>query len=158
MSLLASSGFGPYTILQKIKEINLLPIIQAETIKILKKIDMLGMDPLSALSQAKDKPSSRALGEFLNGYVSAIQSGGNVVNYLKSKMISSYDRLENIEKSSVEKLSGVVHGWLTMQIVILAVFILVAAIGSNPLTDSGGSTTSDPPYLLLIFSPIISIA
>ena len=26
MSLLASSGFGPYTILQKIKEINLLPI------------------------------------------------------------------------------------------------------------------------------------
>ena len=157
MSLLASSGFGPYTILQKIKEINLLPIIQAETIKILKKIDMLGMDPLTALSQAKDKPSSRALGEFLSGYVSAIQSGGNVVNYLKSKMTGSYDRLENIEKSSVEKLSGVVHGWLTMQIVILAVFILVAAIGSNPLTDSG-STTSDPPYLLLIFSPIISIA
>lgn len=158
MSLLASSGFGPYTILQKIKEINLLPIIQAETIKILKKIDMLGMDPLAALSQAKDKPSSRALGEFLNGYVSAIQSGGNVVNYLKSKMSSSYDRLENIEKQSVEKLSGVVHGWLTMQIVILAVFILVAAIGSNPLTNSGASTTSDPPYLLLIFSPIISIA
>ena len=158
MSLLASSGFGPYTILQKIKEINLLPIIQTETIKILKKIDMLGMDPLTALSQAKDKPSSRALGEFLNGYVSAIQSGGNVVNYLKSKMASSYDRLENIEKSSVEKLSGVVHGWLTMQIVILAVFILVAAIGSNPLTNSGSSTTSDPPYLLLIFSPIISIA
>src|SRR6185437_11462473 len=104
------------------------------------------------------RPSSRALGEFLNGYVSAIQSGGNVVNYLKSKMISSYDRLENIEKSSVEKLSGVVHGWLTMQIVILAVFILVAAIGSNPLTGSGDSTASDPPYLLLIFSPIISIA
>lgn len=159
VSLLASSGFGPYTILQKLKEIALLPIIQTEIIKILKRIDMLGVDPLTALSQAKDKPSSKGLGEFLGGYVSAIQSGGNVINYLKSKMSSAYDRLENYEKQSVEKISGIVHAWLTMQIVILAVFILVAAIGSNPLSStSGGSTNSQPPYLLLIFSPIISIA
>ena len=159
VSLLASSGFGPYTILQKLKEISLLPIIQTEIIKILKRIDMLGVDPLTALSQAKDKPSSKGLGEFLGGYVSAIQSGGNVINYLKSKMSSAYDRLENYEKQSVEKISGIVHAWLTMQIVILAVFILVAAIGSNPLSStSGGSTNSQPPYLLLIFSPIISIA
>lgn len=158
VSLLSSSGLGPYTILQKIKEINLLPIIRGETVKILKRIDMLGIDPLTALSQAKDKPSSRALGEFFGGYVSSIQSGGNVVNYLKSKMSSSYDRLESSEKQSVEKLSGVVHAWLTMQIVILAVFIIAAAIGSNPLTSSSGGSGSQPPYLLLIFSPIISIA
>lgn len=158
MSLLASSGLGPYTMLQKIKEINLLPVIRSESIKILQRIDMLGIDPLTALSQAKDKPSSKALGEFLSGYVSAIQSGGNVVNYLKSKMLSSYDRLENLEKQSVEKLSGIVHAWLTMQIVILAVFILIAAIGSNPMTGSASSTGSDPPYMLLIFSPVISIA
>ncbi|MDE1861571.1 MAG: type II secretion system F family protein [Thaumarchaeota archaeon] len=158
VSLLASSGLGPYTILQKIKEINLLPVIRAETVKILKRVDMLGIDPLTALSQAKDKPSSRALGEFLGGYVSAIQSGGNVINYLKSKMSSSYDRLEASEKQSVEKLSGIVHAWLTMQIVILAVFILVAAMGSNPITGSAGGQGSQPPYLLLIFSPVISIA
>jgi len=158
VSLLSSSGLGPYTILQKIKEINLLPIIRGETVKILKRIDMLGIDPLTALSQAKDKPSSRALGEFFGGYVSAIQSGGNVVNYLKSKMSSSYERLESSEKQSVEKLSGIVHAWLTMQIVILAVFILAAAIGSNPLTGSSGGGSPQPPYLLLIFSPIISIA
>lgn len=158
VSLLVSSGLGPYTILQKLKDVELLPIIRAETVKILKRIDMLGIDPLTALAQAKDKPSSRALGEFLGGYVSAIQSGGNVINFLKSKMSSSYDRLESSEKQSVEKLSGIVHAWLTMQIVILAVFILVAAIGSNPLTGSDGSGGSQPPYLLLIFSPLISIA
>ncbi len=157
MSLLASSGLGPYTMLQKIREINLLPVIQTEIVKIIKRIDLLGVDPLTALNQAKDKPSSKALGEFLSGYVSAIQSGGNVVNYLKSKMTGSYDRLENAEKQSVEKLSGVVHGWLTMQIVILSIFILIAAIGSNPMTGSADNTPSQPPYLLLIFSPAISI-
>jgi flagellar protein FlaJ len=157
VSLLAASGLGPYTILQKIQAINLLPIIRGEAVKILKRIDMLGVDPLVALTQAKDKPSSRALGEFLGGYVSAIQSGGNIVNYLKSKMTSSFERLENVEKQSVEKLSGIVHAWLTMQIVVLAVFILVAAMGSNPLSNSGTTTPPDPPYMLLIFSPIMSI-
>ncbi|HJU13843.1 MAG TPA: type II secretion system F family protein [Candidatus Nitrosotalea sp.] len=157
VSLLAASGFGPYTIFQKLKEVTLLPTIRAESIKILKRIDMLGIDPLTALYNAKDKPSSRGLGEFLSGYVSAIQSGGNVINYLKSKMESAFERYENVEKQSVEKVSGIVHAWLTMQIVILSVFILIAAIGSNPLSGSSTDTNSQPPYLLLIFAPIMSV-
>jgi archaeal flagellar protein FlaJ len=158
VSLLATSGFGPYTILQKIKGISLLPTIQAESIKILKRIDMLGVDPLTALSEAKDKPSSRALGEFLGGYVSAIQSGGNVINYLKTKMQSSFERFESLEKQSVEKINGIVHAWLTMQIVILAVFIMMAAIGSNSMgIDSTNAGNSQPPYVLLSFAPVMSI-
>jgi len=157
VSLLAASGFGPYTIFQKIKEIRLLPIMRIEAIKILKRIDLLGTDPLTAITETKEKQASRSLGEFLSGYVSAIQSGGNVANYLKTKMKGTYEILENREKNSVEKLSGVIHGWLTAQVVMLAVFILISAIGSNPLTGSGNQTNSDPPYALLIIGPIISL-
>src|SRR5437867_10166441 len=107
--------------------------------------------------QAKDKQGSRMFGEFLAGYVSAIQSGGNVINYLKTKMESVFESLESREKQSVEKLNGIIHAWLTCQIVILAVFILLAAIGSNPIGGtSGAQTQSDPPYMLLIFSPAMS--
>ncbi len=160
VALLAAGGLGPYSIFQKIKEINLLPTSRQESIKILKRVDMLGLDPLTALNQAKDRPSSKALGEFLSGYVSAIQSGGNVINYLKSKMSSAYERLQNKEKQSIEKLSGLVHAYLTMQIVILAVFILVASIGATPLQGylaSPTATNSSPPYTMLIFPPIMSI-
>ena len=157
VSLLAASGFGPFTIFQKIKEMRLLPLMRIESIKILKRIDLLGVDPLTAITETKEKQASRLLGEFLSGYVSAIQSGGNVANYLKTKVKSAYDLLENKEKLSVEKLSGVIHGWLTMQIVVLAVFILMSAIGSNPLTGSGTQTNTDPPYVLLIIGPIISV-
>lgn len=156
ITLLATSGFGPYTMLQKVKEINLLPVIRAETVKILKRIDMLGVDPLTALNESKDKPSSKALGEFLSGYVSAIQSGGNVVNYLKTKMASAFERFENMEKQSVEKVNGIIHAWLTIQIVVLAVFILIAAVGSNPM-NSGGGKPAEPPYMLLMFAPIMSV-
>lgn len=159
VTLLAASGLGPYTILQKIKEINLIPVIQRESIKFLKRIDVLGVDPLTALNQAKDRPSSKALGEFLSGYVSAIQSGGNVLNYLKSKMFSTFERLQNTEKAATEKISGVVHAYLTMQIVILAVFILVASVGATPLSGYLGNptaTNSNPPYVILLFPPMMS--
>jgi len=102
----------------------------------LKKIDMLGIDPLTALNQAKDKSSSKALGEFLSGYVSAIQSGGNIINYLKSKMQSAFERYENVEKQSVEKVSALVHAWLSGQIVVLAVFIVMSTMSSNPILGS----------------------
>ena len=158
VSLLAASGLGPYLILKKIRDIELLPIIRTECVKILKKIDMLGTDPLTALNQAKDKPSSKALGEFLGGYVSAIQSGGNVVNYLKSKMESAYERYENAEKQSVEKISAIVHGWLSGQIVVLAVFIMLSAMSSNPIMGGQASSTPDSSsdYYLLIIGPIMS--
>jgi len=146
VSLLASSGFGPYTIFQKFREIDLLPLVKTESIKILKRIELLGLDPLDAIVQAKDRQGSRVFGEFLSGYVSAIQSGGNVINYLKTKMEGAFDTLESREKQGVEKLSGIIHAWLTMQIVILSVFILLSAIGSK----------SDPPYMLLVFAPAMS--
>lgn len=156
VGLLAASGLGPYLILKKIRDIDLLPIIRTECVKILKKIDMLGVDPLNALNQAKDKPSSKALGEFLGGYVSAIQSGGNVINYLKSKMESSFERFQNAEIQSVEKVSAVVHGWLSGQIVVLAIFIMMSAMGSNPIM--GGSTSdSRSSYYMLAIAPIMSV-
>lgn len=161
VTLLAESGLGPYNICQKIKDIVQLPVIRQESIKILKRIDTLGLDPLTALNQAKDRPSSKALGEFLGGYVSAIQSGGNVVNYLKSKMASAYERLQNQEKQSTEKLSGLVHAYLTMQVVLLAVFILFSALGAVPLQGYMSSaiigSSGPPPYMMLAF-PIIMTA
>jgi len=158
VTLLATSGLGPYFIFKKLKEINLLPTIKIESEKILKRIDLLGLDPLTAMNQAKDKPSSKALGEFLSGYVSSIQSGGNVLNYLKSKMTTAYENHENAQKQSIEKISGVVHGWLSMQIVILAVFIMISAMGSGVISGAT-TTTTDSSYqnYLLLVAPVMSV-
>ena len=108
-TLLASSGFGPYTIFQKMKDFKLLPAIRLETEKILKRIDILGLDPLTVMMQTKDRSTSSELGEFFNGYVSCIRGGGDVVNYLKSKMNSAFDRYAEIEKQSVNTVKTLVE-------------------------------------------------
>jgi len=155
VTLLATSGFGPYTIFQKMKDFNLLPSIKLESEKILKRIDLLGMDPLTVMRQTKDRCSSRDLGEFFNGYVSAIQGGGDVVNYLKTKMDGAFDRYSDIEKESVEKVKALVETYMTMQIVVLAVYI-IATVVSSPSNNSS-SSNFDIQYAVIFFPPLISI-
>ena len=92
VTLLSSAGIGPYFILEKLRSMQLLPTIRIESQKMLKRIDLLGLDPLTVMSQAKDRSSSKGLGEFFSGYVSTIESGGDIMNYLKSKMKNADNR------------------------------------------------------------------
>lgn len=155
VTLLATSGFGPYTIFIKIKEMELLPNVRKEAMKILKKIDILGMDPLTVMKEVKDKGPSN-FGEFLSGYVSAIQSGGDVVNYLKTKMSSAFDLYENAQKGLVEQVKALVDTYMTMQIVILAVYIIITATTTGGIGTPPLETDIDPLYLVIIMPPLIS--
>lgn len=154
VTLLATSGFGPYTIFQKMREIKLLPKISLESEKIIKRIDILGLDPLSVMLEIKQKTKSKSFGEFLNGYVSSIQSGGDVVNYLKSKMNSAFDAYENTQKESVGKVKALIESFMTIQIVILAVYIIITATST---TGQDQSSNNDLLYMVMILPPIISV-
>ena len=155
VTLLATSGFGPYSIFIKIKDMELLPNVRNESIKILKKIDLLGMDPLTVMTEVKDKGPSN-FGEFLSGYVSAIQSGGDVVNYLKTKMDNAFELYESAQKGLVEKVKALVDTYMTMQIVILAVYIIITATTTGGINGPALKTDIDPLYLVIIMPPVIS--
>ncbi|QUC65461.1 type II secretion system F family protein [Nitrosopumilus sp. K4] len=154
VTLLATSGFGPYTIFQKMREIKLLPKISLESEKIIKRIDILGMDPLTVMMQIKEKTTSKSFGEFLNGYVSSIQGGGDVVNYLKSKMNSAFDAYANTQKESVEKVKALIEAFMTMQIVVLAVYIIITATSSTGVEQS--SEGLDPFFMIIVLPPVVS--
>ena len=155
VTLLATSGFGPYSIFIKIKDMDLLPNVRKEAMKILKKIDILGMDPLTVMMEVKNKGPSN-FGEFLNGYVSAIQSGGDVVNYLKTKMDGAFDLYESAQKDLVEKVKALVDTYMTMQIVILAVYIIITATTTGGIGGPPLKTDIDPLYLVIIMPPLVS--
>ncbi|MBS3926477.1 MAG: type II secretion system F family protein [Nitrosarchaeum sp.] len=155
VTLLATSGFGPYTIFIKIKEMELLPNVRIESLKILKKIDILGMDPLSVMSDVKNNGPSN-FGEFLSGYVGAIQSGGDVVNYLKTKMTSAFEIYESTQKNLVEKVKALVDTYMTMQVVVLAVYIIITATTTGGVGPAPLETDFDPLYLVIFMPPLVS--
>jgi flagellar protein FlaJ len=155
VTLLATSGFGPYTIFLKIKELDLLPNVRIESIKILKKIDILGKDPLVVMSETKERGISK-FGEFLSGWVSSIQSGGDVVSFLKSKMDSAFEIYESQQKESANKVQTLVETYMTMQIVILAIYIIVTATSTGGVGTAPDPNSVDPLYLVITLPPIIT--
>jgi flagellar protein FlaJ len=155
VTLLAISGFGPYTIFLKIKDLDLLPNVRIESIKILKKIDILGKDPLAVMAETKGKVSSD-FGEFLSGWVSSIQGGGNVVNYLTTKMNTAFELYESQQKELAGKVQTLVETYMTMQIVVLAIYIIITATSTGGVGTSPGPDDIDPLIIVVIMPPLVS--
>jgi len=156
VTLLATSGFGPYSIFIKIKELDLLPNSRIESIKILKRIDILGKDPLQVMSDVKDKTSSE-FGEFLSGWVSSIQSGGDVVSYLTAKMNNAFEVYEAQQKELAGKVQTLIETYMTMQIVVLAIYIIVTATSTGGMSTSQVSSDFDPLVMVIIMPPGVSL-
>ncbi len=156
VTLLATSGFGPYTIFKKIKDLELLPNVRIESIKILKKIDILGKDPLTVMAETRAS-GSRGFGEFLSGWVSTIQSGGDVVNYLKTKMDTAFEIYESQQKELAGKVQTLVETYMTMQIVVLAIYIILSATSTKGIGSVPGPDDFDPIYLVVIMPPTVSL-
>ncbi len=153
VTLLSSAGIGPYFMLQRIKSMELIPTIKNETHKMLKRIDLLGVDPLEVMRQVRVHSSSKALGEFFDGYVSTVESGGNIVSYLKSKMKTVFDRHAESQKQAVVKLGALVEAYMTIQVVLLAVYIIGAAVISDPFSNE----TNNTELIFLILTPLIAV-
>lgn len=154
VTLLATSGFGPYTIFLKIKDLDLLPNVRLESIKILKRIDILGKDPLVVMSETNEKGSN--FGDFLSGWVSAIQSGGDVVNYLTTKMYSAFEMYESQQGELAKKVETVIETYMTMQVVVLAIYIIVTATSTGGVGTVPGPNDIDPLYMVIIMPPLVS--
>ncbi|MEX0863042.1 type II secretion system F family protein [Nitrosopumilus sp.] len=154
VTLLATSGFGPYTIFLKIKDLDLLPNVRLESMKILKRIDILGKDPLIVMSETNERGSS--FGDFLNGWVSAIQSGGDVVNYLTTKMNSAFEIYESQQGELAKKVETVIETYMTMQVVVLAVYIIITATSTDGVGTAPGPNDIDPLYMVIIMPPLVS--
>ena len=155
VTLLATSGFGPYTIFLKIKELDLLPHSRLESIKILKRIDILGKDPLIVMAGTDERGSS--FGDFLNGWVSAIQSGGDVVNYLATKMNSAFQLYESSQSELAKKVETVIETYMTMQVVVLAIYIIVTATSTDGVGTPPVEGEFDPLYMVIVLPPVVSL-
>jgi len=156
VTLLATSGLGPYSIFLKIKELELLPNVRIESIKILKQIDILGKDPLVVMAETKEKGFA-GFGEFLSGWVSTIQSGGDIVNYLKTKMNSGFESYEAQQKELASKVQTLVETYMTMQIVVLAVYIIVTATSTGGVGTTPQPGDFDPLFMVIIMPPVVSL-
>jgi flagellar protein FlaJ len=162
-TLLAASGVTIYESWKKICKIELLPNFQKEAKEIVRQVEVLGYDPLTVMYKRAEKTKSKNYREFLLGYISSVRSGGNIVNFLKSKLRSIFEVQSQAAIRSVERLGTLVEGYAVMLIVTLCSYILFIIFATTsvfePMRMSGtpGVDTTTVCILIFFVTPLISI-
>ncbi|MEM2465961.1 MAG: type II secretion system F family protein [Candidatus Bathyarchaeia archaeon] len=162
-TILAASEVTLYESWKKLSTIEQLPQFRKEAREVIRQVEVLGYDPLTAMQRQAEKTRSKNYREFLLSYVSAIKSGGNVVNFLKSKLRSIFDVQSAAAIRSIERLGTLVEAYAVMLIVTLCSYILFIVFSTTsifePTRITGTPSISTDVVCLLIFllTPLISL-
>ncbi|MEM3579061.1 MAG: type II secretion system F family protein [Candidatus Bathyarchaeia archaeon] len=162
-TILAASEVTLYESWRKLRNIDHLPTFQKEAKEVVRQVEVLGYDPLTVMQKRAEKTKSKTYREFLLGYVSAVRSGGNIVNYLRSKLRSIFEIQSAAAIRSIEKLGTLVEAYAVMLIVTLCSYILFIIFSSTAIfepmkaTGTPGISTEVVCLLIFVLTPLISI-
>jgi flagellar protein FlaJ len=85
MAAIASSGVPPYSMFKILKNFKEYGEISNESGKIVRNIDLFGLDETRAIKEVIQRTPSRPFKEFLQGILSTIKTGGNLELFLKQQ-------------------------------------------------------------------------
>ncbi|MFW5852462.1 MAG: type II secretion system F family protein [Nanoarchaeota archaeon] len=83
MAAVASSGVSPSSMFQLISESNDYGEVSVEVEKVVEYVELFGYDIMSAVQRVSTTCPSRLLKEFFEGFVSTVQSGGELKDFLR---------------------------------------------------------------------------
>jgi len=160
-ALMAASGVSLYESWKKLRKITLLPRFRDEAEEVIRQVEVLGKDPLTAMYELSEKTGSRMYRDFLGGFISSIKSGGKVSDYMRSKLRTIFELRSKAMTRSTEKIATLVEGYSVMLIVILCVYILYVLLSSTASLElMAGISIPTSPYIAYLVTflvmPLIS--
>ena len=83
MGALSQTGIPPYVMFKLISKFDEYGEIAKEMKKIVRNIEVFGMDPITAIKEVAKRTPSEQFRQLLMGFVTTTESGGNIKLYLK---------------------------------------------------------------------------
>lgn len=128
MAVLSASGMTPENILKEIASDDNNEPLTVEFRKMVRDMNLLGMDFTQALAEERRRSPSAALNSFLDGMMSTASSGADIQQYLvkQGKALMSDKRLRS--KSISESLGVVAEMYTTVLVVMPLILIILFAV------------------------------
>ena len=130
-TLLAASGISPYESWKRMRKLKFLPVFSKEADEIVRKVEVLGKDPLTVMNQRAEEVKSKIYRNFLGGFVSSTRSGGKIVEYLKSELKAIFEVRNIMMTRSIDKIAALVEAYTVMLMVVLCAYILFVVFFSH---------------------------
>jgi len=136
MAVLAAAGLPPERVFRSLAHSDEEKSVVAEESKmIIRDIDMLGFDVLTALANARERSPSKTFSDFLEGFTAATRSGGDLKKYLLSSAKEIMELRRIAAKQLVETLGMIAEAYVSMLVVfpliLIIMFSVMGLVGGN---------------------------
>jgi len=146
MAVMASAGVNPYEIFKSLARGDLVPSITPIAATIVRDVELLGFDALSAIMRAAKLSPSPRLRVFLDGIVATIHTGGDLASYLHGAMEEAL-RTERVRLRELAETLSVFGEAFVALFVAGPIFITIMLTLMAILGGTGGM---DPMSILML--------
>jgi flagellar protein FlaJ len=152
MSILAGAGVPPDFIWRSLAQIDSSLSISNVARNVVRDVELFGFDVISALETTSKRTPSERFKEMIEGFISVVYSGGNLVKYLRDRS-QQYMKLKKIAlKRFSDNLGVLAEFYVTLMVAGSLIFVVMLAVMS--MLGSGGFGFLDSRLLLQLLTYI----
>jgi len=124
MAVLASAGITPEQMFHSLAEEDNTDVVNEEAKMVVRDMSLLGMDLEHALEASEARSPSQAYSDFLEGFVSASRTGGDVKSYLL-RSASAFMLDKRLKARAIGESVGFVAELYTILLVVAPLLLLI---------------------------------
>jgi flagellar protein FlaJ len=143
MGAIAESGVPPQIIFQLMAQFKEYGEVSREMEKIVRNINMFGIDPLTSVKEVAQKTPSDSLRQLLYGFVTTTESGGNIKTYLKNAGTQALFEWRMKRERFLQQLSAYAEFYTGLLIAAPLFMIAIFAVMNMIQPTLGGYTILD---------------
>lgn len=155
VTIMASGGIPPYVSFKRLSEVSLMPAVRKEAKDIIKDVEILGIDQLTALNNAAKKNPLDIFRDFVSGYASTVIIGGDVSHFLETKAQDIFKTRATRVKAAAERLGMLLETFIIIMVLMSLCFYILFSV--EAIYSTGLASYSTMLLYTYVFTPMLSI-
>ncbi len=152
MAILAGAGVPPDNIFRSLSKIPQKLAIVDESRTVVRDVELFGADIITALDNASRRTASQKFKELLEGFITTIHSGGNLMSYLLQRSRQNM-RSKRIALRKFSDTLGILSEFY-VTLLVAGPLILVVMLAVMSMLGGPGLGILDPTLLLMLLTYI----
>lgn len=157
LSVLMSGGVSPIELFRRLSTSKLFPAAAKEAKRILINVDILALDPLSAIDRAARYTPNKMFSDFLSGYMAVLKIGGDIRSYMDQKQKDVFSH-RSIKLKAATEFTGTLAEAYIASTVVMGISLFILQVVQAVLSRTGDFNYNMIYFFSGVFTPMISVA
>ncbi|MGH9879231.1 MAG: type II secretion system F family protein, partial [Nitrososphaerales archaeon] len=154
LSVLISGGIAPIDLFRRLSTSKLYPASAKEARRILLNVDVLAMDPVSAIERAARYTPNKMFSDFLSGYIAVLKIGGDIRSFMEQKQKEVFNHRGIKLKAATDFVGTLAEAYLAATVVMGSSLFILQIVSAMVLK---GDINFNMMYFYAgVFMPMIS--